>query len=300
MVVDPIWQRIHHPSLECSELELWVVQLQCDHPDVSGNKILKLRDSLKNAIADKKTGLLTLGGAFSNHLVATAAACAESGLKSIGLVRTDALDPTNPTLVACQKYGMHLIAVPREQYKKRQLSEWETNFTHQYPEYLYVPEGGTCEAAVEAVSEFAIEQTPQGLADLVISAVGSGGTLAGLIKGISLRGHPSKALGIAVVKDLSLKDKITQLTGQTFCPWQLEQALYLPNYGRVDATLWQFCQFMQQEHQLQLEPIYTGKALYSVFALAKEGKLGRRKRLVFFHTGGLQGLAGLRYRGLIP
>ncbi|MBY0420168.1 MAG: hypothetical protein K2W88_19130, partial [Pararheinheimera sp.] len=151
-------------------------------------------------------------------------------------------------------------------------------------------------AAVRGVSELDMRNTPNGPASLLICAVGSGGTIAGLIHGA----QSTAVLGIAVVKDLSLPDKIRQFLpdNRTWPEWQLIQALHQPRYGRFDQQLWQFCQSFADQ-SVQLEPIYTGKALYSVFELIKSGAIPKGSRLSFFHTGGLQALKGLAYRGLI-
>ena len=166
----------------------------------------------------------------------------------------------------------------------------------QFPGYLHIPEGGTCEAAVRGVSELDMRNTPAGPASLLICAVGSGGTIAGLIHGA----ETTAVLGIAVVKDLSLPEKIKQfLPADRIWPeWRLVQALHQPRYGHFDQELWQFCQSFADQ-AVQLEPIYTGKALYSVFELIKSGAIPKGSRLSFFHTGGLQALKGLAYRGLI-
>ncbi|WP_337841490.1 pyridoxal-phosphate dependent enzyme [Rheinheimera sp.] len=295
MVLTTEWQLLSHPVLSRFQHQLWVCQLNSPDPYVSGNKALKLKYPLQQALKEKKTGLLTLGGAFSNHLVATAAACAQWGLSSVGLVRTDQLDPRNPSLKLCLQLGMQLIAVSRESYRQRDTPQWQQHWQQQFADFLWVPEGGTCEAAVRAVSEFPLGQTPAGQADWLVSAVGSGGTLAGLIRGAG----PASVVGIQVVKDARLRDKISSLAGDLSCHWQLQQALHLPGYGKTDQKLWDFCCGIK-EQGIMLEPVYTGKALYSLLQMIEQGQFSEGQRLSFFHTGGLQGLAGLAYRGLIP
>ncbi|MBU0911582.1 MAG: pyridoxal-phosphate dependent enzyme [Gammaproteobacteria bacterium] len=290
------WQNIQHPVLTEHQTELWLRYVPSSNPDISGNKLLKLKYQLEQALQQKYQGLLTFGGAFSNHLVATAAAAAENNLKSVGIVRGEEADINNPTLAICQSYGMRLIPVSRAYYQSRYLQETLQQLKGQFPDYLHIPEGGTCEAAVRGVSELDMRNTPAGPASLLICAVGSGGTVAGVIHGA----ETTAVLGIAVVKDQSLPDKIKQLlpSERHWPEWRLVQALHQPRYGRFDQELWQFCQSFAHQG-LQLEPIYTGKALYSVFELIKRGEIPPGSRLSFFHTGGLQALKGLAYRGLI-
>lgn len=290
------WKKLQHPVLTDHQTELWLRYTPSDNPDISGNKLLKLKYQLELALQQKYQGLLTFGGAFSNHLVATAAAAAENNLKSVGVVRGEDADLNNPTLALCQSYGMQLIRVSRTYYQSRHLPETMQQLSAQFPAYLHIPEGGTCEAAVRGVSELDMRNTPNGPASLLICAVGSGGTIAGLIHGA----ENTAVLGIAVVKDLSLPEKIKQFLplDRSWPEWQLIQALHQPRYGRFDQHLWRFCQSFADQ-SVQLEPIYTGKALYSVFELIKSGVIPKGSRLSFYHTGGLQALKGLTYRGLI-
>ncbi len=291
------WQKLQHPVLSAHQTELWVRYVAGQNPDISGNKLLKLKYQLELALQQKYQGLLTFGGAFSNHLVATAAAAAENNLKSVGIVRGEDADPNNPTLALCQSYGMQLVPVSRAYYQQRHQPDTVQQLLTQYPCYLHIPEGGTCEAAVRGISELDMCTTPAGPASLLVCAVGSGGTVAGLIHGA----QNTAVLGIAVVKDQSLPDKIRQFlpAEQNWPEWRLVQALHQPGYGRFDQTLWQFCQSFADQG-LKLEPVYTGKALYSLFELIKSGDIPKGSRLSFFHTGGLQGLKGLAYKGLIP
>lgn len=290
------WKKLQHSVLTDHQTELWLRYTPSDNPDISGNKLLKLKYQLELALQQKYQGLLTFGGAFSNHLVATAAAAAENNLKSVGVVRGEDADLNNPTLALCQSYGMQLIRVSRTYYQSRHLPETLQQLSAQFPGYLHIPEGGTCEAAVRGVSELDMRNTPNGPASLLICAVGSGGTIAGLIHGA----ENTAVLGIAVVKDLSLPQKIKQFlpTDRNWPEWQLIQAVHQPRYGRFDQQLWRFCQSFADQ-SVQLEPIYTGKALYSVFELIKSGAIAKGSRLSFYHTGGLQALKGLAYRGLI-
>lgn len=291
------WQNLQHPLLTAHNIELWLRYTSCNNPDISGNKLLKLKYQLEQALQQKYPGLLTFGGAFSNHLVATAAAAAEHQLQSIGIIRGEEADLTNPTLALCRAYGMQLIPVSREVYRARHEQGLLQQLASQFPDYFQIPEGGTCAAAVQGVSELDMCNTPNGAASLLLCAVGSGGTIAGLIHG----SPNTPVLGIAVVRDPSLPDKIKQFlpADRPWPEWQLVQALHQPRYGRFDQQLWQFClSFVGQG--IQLEPIYTGKALYSVFELIKNGTIPAGSRLSFFHTGGLQALKGLAYRGLIP
>ncbi|MDX3775375.1 pyridoxal-phosphate dependent enzyme [Chromatiaceae bacterium AAb-1] len=268
-----------------------------EDPLISGNKYLKLKYPLNYIKENCKKGILTFGGAFSNHLIATAAACQYAGLESVGYVRTDVLDDNNPTLQACRQRGMQLQCLSRTLYRERYDRSFIEQLQQQYPEFLIVPEGGSSEWGMQGVAEFNLEYTPAGKADLIVSATASGGTLAGIIKG----SQTTAVTGIAVTADSSLPGKIKQLlsSANVTCSWQLNTYYTGKGYARFTPELLQFCRQLQQTSQLSTEPVYTGKALYGLFAMVQNGEIAPGSRISFFHTGGLQGLTGLYYRRLI-
>lgn len=271
--------------------KLWIAHLHEPYPGISGNKIAKLNEPVKQ-LRDYQ-GVATFGGAFSNHLLATAVACKLAGKKSLGIVRSDfnspnSLDPNNPTLNACLANGMQLIAASRQAYRDKTALQQSLNQQHR--NYLWVPEGGTSADGVQGVKALNLANTPAGPASHLYCATGSGGTLAGLALG-----HPRQQVtGIAVVKDNSLSGTIEQYCQQT--NWQLTFDFVGKGYGRFDNKVLATCQLASKQN-LTLEPIYTGKAFIGTLALI--GQLPPNSNPVFFHTGGLQGLNGLRYRGLL-
>ena len=289
------WQLLKHPLLEQYQVELWICHLETGISEVSGNKCLKLKQPLHQVVQQQLAGIFTFGGAFSNHLCAVAASCHALGLHSVGYVRTDKLDLANPSLTFCQKNGMQLIALNRQQYRLRYDDDFCHRLQQQHPQLLLVPEGGTSADGAAGVAEFDFSATPAGKADLVICASASGGTIAGLINS----GH-SSVLGIAVVKDSSLPTRIQQLLTPetTHQAWSLQQGYAGRGYGRFDTNLLAFCRELAN-YQLPLEPVYTGKAMSGLFDLVQAGQFTPGCRLSFFHTGGLQGLQGMYYRGLI-
>lgn len=295
MKVQQLWQRLSHPCLRQSKITLWISQLITEDPLVSGNKVLKLKYALQSAQANGTKGIITFGGAFSNHLIATAAACQSYGLKSIAYVRTDSIDPNNPTLKNCLSRGMEIRILTRTTYNLRHHLSFIEQLQQQHPDMLIVPEGGSSAAAVQGVSEFNLEKTPAGQADMICCATASGGTLAGLISGV----RNSHVLGITVLKDSSLPEKIRDLLPAdmlTNKQWQLETSFTDKGYARFSEEILQFCLEIKQQCGLAVEPIYTGKALFGLFSMIKNGDIASGSVISFFHTGGLQGLEGLLYR----
>jgi 1-aminocyclopropane-1-carboxylate deaminase/D-cysteine desulfhydrase-like pyridoxal-dependent ACC family enzyme len=290
------WQRLDLTAYTHSQPEVWICQLRCAVPSIAGNKWLKLKYHIQQIQQHNKTGILSFGGAFSNHLLALAAAGQHFGFPTLGIVRSHLPDPTNPTLQQCTEFGMQLQFVSPTEYQTKTTTATLAALQQQYPEYLIVPEGGTSDLAVQGISELALSATPAGPADLLCSACASGGTLAGLIAG----NQGTSVLGISVVKDASLPEKIKALlpedarTGR----WQLQPELTQRPYGKFNAETLATCLTLARQ-QLLTEPVYTGKALHTLLLMLQQGQLATYQRIAFFHTGGLQGLQGLRYRSLI-
>jgi 1-aminocyclopropane-1-carboxylate deaminase len=290
------WQRLDHGLTQQSQTELWICQLHCAVPSIAGNKWLKLKYHIQQIQQHNKTGILSFGGAFSNHLLALAAAGQHFGFSTVGVVRSHQPDPANPTLQQCRQFGMQLQFVSPELYQTKTTALTLAELQQQYPDYLIVPEGGTSATAVQGVAELPLAATPNGPADLLCCASASGGTIAGLIAGS--KGTP--VLGIAVVKDASLSQKISALLPAPADQWhwQLQPELTNRAYGKYTADTLHTCLELATQ-QIYTEPVYTGKALHTLLQLLAQGELAQYRRIAFFHTGGLQGLDGLRYRSLI-
>ena len=291
----PRWQQLQHPLLRRHNTELWLCHLTTAIAAVSGNKCLKLKHHLAQAKAEGKLGIVTFGGAFSNHLSAVAATCNALNLQSKAYIRTDQLDLSNPTLQFCAKQGMQFIPLDRASYRQKSNPEFTAQVSTSHPDFFLVPEGGSSLQGATGVAELELVATPAGPANLLVSAVASGGTLAGMINR-----QAAPVLGIAVVKDASLVQRVQQFLqpASEKCPWHIDMEHTFGGYARFDVTLLDFCRAMAVQ-QVFVEPIYTGKALYGLFQRIEQGKIAAGSRISFFHTGGLQGLNGLYYRKLI-
>jgi len=266
------------------------------HPLISGNKWRKLKYNLVRMQQLGKSELLTFGGAFSNHIHACAAAGKEFNLTTHAIVRGPALDTNNPTLKFAKQCGMQLHAVNRLAYRQRHDKTYLAALQAQFPNAYILPEGGTNQFAIEGCKELA-QSLPEH--DYLICPTGSGGTLAGVIEGSS---NKTNILGIAVLKQADyLRNEIQFLSpkAKSQSNWQLLTQFHGGGYGRFSAELWQFCQYMQQQHQLPLEPIYSGKMMYALWQLIGDDYFAPGSKIIALHTGGLQGLEGLKYRELI-
>lgn len=290
------WQLLVDNQLAAKQIQLWIATLHCRVPDIAGNKWLKLKYHIQQIQQHNKTGILSFGGAFSNHLLALAAAGHHFGFETMALVRCHQADPANPTLARCRELGMQLQFVSAEQYRQKHQPEFLAALQQSYPDYFIVPEGGSSPFALPGLAELPISQTPAGAASLIVTATASGGTLAGLVAA-----QPqTTVLGVSVVKDASLPARVRNLlppdAGDN---WQLRHEQSQSAYGKFNAETLKFCLQLATTQQIYTEPVYSGKALQSLLLWAKQGDFPPGSNMAFFHTGGLQGLAGLHYRGLI-
>jgi 1-aminocyclopropane-1-carboxylate deaminase/D-cysteine desulfhydrase-like pyridoxal-dependent ACC family enzyme len=261
------------------------------HPLVSGNKWRKLK---YNLIAAREQGfdtLLTFGGAFSNHLYATAAAGQVFGFRTIGVVRGEELAdrPRNPTLAFCEAAGMQLHFVSRNAYGQKDDPAFIAELQHRFGPCYVVPEGGTNELAVRGTAEIIPEIVQQlgKTPDYVCCAVGTEGTVLGLMQSAP---EPTTVLGF-----LALKAPNFALPRQPSdsARFQLMTDYHFGGYARTTPALLDFIRTFEQKSGIQLEQVYTGKLLFGIYDLARQGYFPDGATVVALHTGGLQGRSSL-------
>ncbi|MFB3947287.1 1-aminocyclopropane-1-carboxylate deaminase/D-cysteine desulfhydrase [Aeromonas veronii bv. sobria] len=286
-------QRLHHPLLTCYGVELWCKRDDLIHPAISGNKWRKLKYHLLHAKEHGKRHLLSFGGAYSNHIHALAAAGCQSGLRTTGIIRGEYDAVSNSTLRDARRWGMDLVFVDRQSYRRRQDPDWLAQFDA--PDTLIVPEGGSSPLAIPGVAEL-VGEVPFS-PDLWVLPCASGGTLAGLIAGKQDR---EQILAIAVLKGGGfIADEVCRLhPAAAHIPgWRIALDHHDGGYAKFSPTLWQWVQDFSATTDLPLEPIYSGKAMWGLFRELAAGRIAPGSRIVFIHTGGMQGLAGLREQG---
>lgn len=275
---------------------LWVKREDLLHPHISGNKWRKLKYNLQEARQQGHHTLLTFGGAYSNHIAATAAAGKEYGFKTIGIIRGEEHLPLNPTLSFATSCGMQLHYISREEYRRKSDPAFLEELQAKYGNVYMLPEGGTNLLAVKGCTEI--------VADISIDfshiccAMGTGGTLAGIVAGLagdkSILGFPALKGGEFLRQEV--EELVQAYSGKSYSNWQLVTEYHFGGYAKVKPELLHFMQQFREHHHLQLEPIYTGKMMYGVFDLIRQGYFPRGSSLVAVHTGGLQGNAGFAQR----
>lgn len=261
-----------------------------NHPQVSGNKLRKLKYNIEEVQKQNYGGLLTFGGAFSNHILAVAATGLELGFKTLGCIRGDELESQwedNPTLKEAHKLGMKFVFLNRETYRKKSDKEFLNTLKLKYPDYYIIPEGGTNEQAIKGCEE--ILQPSDIQYDYICCAVGTGGTLSGLIR--SAKSH-QKIFGFSSLKGEFLEPEIRKFAMHKN-HWEIIADFHFGGYGKISDELVAFINTFYKDTQVPLDPVYTGKMMYGIYQLFQRNYFSRDKKMLVIHTGGLQGIRGI-------
>jgi len=260
------------------------------HPIISGNKWRKLKYLLKEAQHQQKSHLVTFGGAFSNHLLATAGAAARFGFKATGFVRGEEVN--NDTLFMCRLHGMSLIFVNRESYRDKQAL-----FNHHFGDdgqAFFIDEGGTSPQAVKGCNELIDELTQT--YDHIFCAAGTGATAAGIIRGISRKQLHTACHVVPVLKNGDfISDEINKLLPAP-ANYQLHTDYHFGGYGKTTDELINFIKQFVADTGILIEPVYTGKMFYALHDLAAKNYFKPGEKILAIHTGGLFGLLGMKDR----
>ncbi|WP_017655517.1 1-aminocyclopropane-1-carboxylate deaminase/D-cysteine desulfhydrase [Fortiea contorta] len=280
-------------------VELSVLRLDCMHPWVNGNKWFKLKYNLMEARDKNFTTVLTFGGAYSNHIYATAAAGNLLGFHTIGVIRGEETLPLNPTLSFATQQGMQLFYIDRETYRHRNAIALQKDLQQRFGEVFFIPEGGSNLNGVRGCTEILPKHSAF---DTICLACGTGTTLAG----IALSLHPKqRVIGFPVLKNgdflaLEIEQLLTNYLASglpvpsNFSPsWKLICDYHFGGYAKVNNQLLTFSQQFTQDHGVPLDYVYTAKMFYGVMDLLQQEFFSIGDRLLLIHTGGLQGNQGL-------
>ena len=271
------------------QISLFIKREDLIHPFVSGNKFRKLKYNVLQAKAENQSVLLTFGGAFSNHIAAVAYAGKEQGFETIGVIRGDELRDKiseNPTLSFAQECGMRFEFVTREAYRHKTETAFIEQLQAQFGSFYLVPEGGTNDLAVKGCEEILTEFDAH--FDFVCSAVGTGGTISGLIN--SALPH-QKVLGFPALKGDFLQNEIHKFVNNK--NWELITDYHFGGYGKVTTEFIEWMNWFYAQTGIPLDPIYTGKMVFGVMDLIQRNYFPPKSKILMIHTGGLQGIAGM-------
>lgn len=287
---------MHLPILEEKQVELFIKREDEIHPFVSGNKFRKLKYNLLEAKKQQKQTLLTFGGAFSNHIVATAVAGNLNGFKTIGIIRGDELGKNlehtlanNSTLHEAHKNGMTFEFISRTQYREKSSTVFINQLKEKYGDFYLIPEGGTNDLAVKGCEEIlTLEETKF---DYICCAIGTGGTIAGLINSAKSN---QQIIGFPALKGDFLAPDIAQFVHQK--NWILEKNYHFGGYAKYTSELIYFINNFKKETGVLLDPVYTGKMIFGILDKVKKDDFKAGAKILAIHTGGLQGIAGFNQK----
>lgn len=281
---EPYIQEIGSEWYEGRVAVLAMLRLDVVHHDVSGNKWYKLKHNIEHCIRNNITSILTFGGAYSNHLAATAAMAKISGLQSIGIIKgTYAEKVLTPTLEFCRAKGMELVFVSHEDYAKKYDSEWLESISARYNHPIIIPEGGANEYGRQGAAEIAA-LIPDRFTHIAVS-VGTGTTLAGIAHAVRNDVHVA---GFAPMKGGQyLQVEISKHSNRgnftVYDDW------HFGGFGKYTDELAEFMNEFYKEQGIPLDMVYTAKMMYGLRQQILNGMYDKQAKILCLHTGGLQG-----------
>ncbi|MEO8146402.1 MAG: pyridoxal-phosphate dependent enzyme [Bacteroidia bacterium] len=294
--VAKVLNKINDPMFSDREITLYVKREDLVHPVYGGNKFRKLKYNLIYARENNFDTLWTFGGAFSNHIAATAYAGKKLGVKTIGVIRGDELKPSDEklskTLREAKANGMQLKFISRSDYKRKYDDDFLNELRNEFGNAYIIPEGGSNEFALQGCREIVDDIEID--FDYIICPVGTGTTLLGIASGLK---PYQTAVGIEVYKNENpqeenlefLKHHPLEIKNYKLRPDSYRVENYsFGGYGKSTPELDTFCKDFSTNHNITIEPVYTGKMFYGIFDLVKQGYFPKASIIVAIHTGGLQ------------
>lgn len=278
---------ISHPLLQTKKIELDVLRLDKIHPVISGNKWFKLKYHIENFNAGHYKGIITFGGAWSNHIVATACACFLQSIKCIGFIRGERPLRFSATLEEALNYKMELKFISREIYKQKDNEEFIESIKKDFPDYYIIPEGGAGidgEKGAGEILQYASEKEYTHIA----CAVGTGTMFNGLRNATK---PEQQTLGIVVLKGWDEKKESDN--GKLFYDY------HFGGYAKYNSALIDFMNGFYRFSSIPTDFVYTGKLAYAIFDLLKKDHFPSASKILLIHSGGLQGNASLQKGSLI-
>jgi len=267
------------------------------HPYISGNKYRKLKYNLLEAKASGSSTLLSFGGAYSNHISALAYAGKKFGFKTIGVIRGEELGESlettlknNMTLKQAFENGMRFKFISRAHYRYKQTDDFIASLREEFGSFYLVPEGGTNELAIKGCEEILTVKDQD--YDIICVAVGTGGTISGLINSAF---DEQKILGFPSLKGVFLEDEIEKLRPAKN-NWKLIHDYHFGGYAKINENLISFINEFYQQTTIPLDPVYTGKMMFGIADMIKNKYFNKNCKILAIHTGGLQGINGMNQR----
>lgn len=278
---------IHLPFLENKKVQLDMLRLDKIHPVISGNKWFKLNYHLENFATGNYKGILTFGGAWSNHIVATACAAYLQKIDCVGIIRGEQPSQLSLTLHDAIKYKMKLKFVSREIYRQKNNDDFISLIKEEFPDYYIIPEGGAGDVGEKGVGEI-LQFAPDNNYSHIACAVGTGTMFNGLTK--TAESH-QRLLGIVVLKGWN------EIVQSNIC--EFINNYHFGGYAKHDATLLSFMNDLYSQTNIPTDFVYTGKLAFAIVDLVKKDHFNAGSKILMIHSGGLQGNVSLQKGSLI-
>jgi 1-aminocyclopropane-1-carboxylate deaminase len=281
--------RITFPFEKTKEIEVSVLRLDKIHATISGNKWFKLRYYIQEAIEQQKKCIVTFGGAYSNHIIATAAACKLNGLDAVGIIRGEEATTLSHTLQEAKELGMQLHFISREDYSEKKLPAPLNR-----DRYYLINEGGYGETGAKGAATIT-EYLGQEDYTHICCAVGTGTMMAGLINAAS-----QNVTGLSVMKNnFELEGSIRSLLHDKNKPFSILHDYHFGGYAKHKPELINFMNDFYDQTGIPSDFVYTGKLFYAVADLIQKDFFQKGNRILVIHSGGLQGNISLEKGTLI-
>ena len=265
------------------KVQIDLLRLDLIHPVISGNKWYKLRYYLEDAIDKGFTEIASFGGAYSNHIVATACACQDRNIKSVGFIRGEQTNPLSHTLQAAISYGMQLEFINRTQYQNKQIIIEQNADQTRY----WIPEGGYgilgAKGATSILDEVDLRKYTH-----IVAAVGSGTMIAGILNGTM--SHQT-VIGISSQKNnFSLDNEVLQLTApENQYRLKMNHNYHFGGFAKHPSDLLDFMVEFWNKEMIPTDIVYTGKLLFAITDLLQKQYFKQGDKVLVIHSGGLQG-----------
>jgi 1-aminocyclopropane-1-carboxylate deaminase len=289
-------EELHDDLFKEKQVRVSVLRLDKIHPLVSGNKLFKLHYFLQEAAASSHKTILTFGGAFSNHLAATAFACRALHLKSIGIVRGEKPRQLSHTLQQCLQDGMQLQYITRQEYAEKDSPAFLNRLAETYGQCMVVPEGGYHPQGAKGAA-LIMDLIKDNSYTHICTATGTATTLAGILMAAQ---SGQVVMSFPVLKGITdNKMRIEQLTASDFENLAILNNYHFGGYAKKTAPLIKFMNQCWLQYALPLDFVYTAKMFFGVIDNIKNDTFTKGSKILCLHTGGLQGNKSLPLNTLL-
>ena len=275
-------------------LHLFVKRDDLIHPEISGNKYRKLLPNILHYRSQNFKGIITYGGAFSNHIYSTAAACYYYQIPCIGIIRGESEYAGNPTLAYAHKMGMKLMFVNRSDYALKEEAPSIKELISQYPDYMIIPEGGNNQYSLKGMDQLVEELVQMNcLPKYIVLAAGTGNSAAGILKAVVDRDLPITIIAVSALKAQFHGQEIIKIAGLDRSDKLVVcNDYHFGGYAKTTDILIQFINEFKRSTSIAIDPIYNGKVVYALNDLINQKFFTANSKIMWIHTGGLQGING--------